>query len=162
MSHLIELCNFLPSRTYAKGEDVLVDGKNSGNLYILVEGKVEVVKGDVQISRVSMPGAMFGEMSVLLHQPHMATVRCLTESKFLVAENAREFFDQHPEVTLIVAELLASRLSSLTRYLVDLKHQFDDQKDHLSMVDEVLESLLHHQPKQRPQQKQQTAPPAED
>lgn len=147
MSHMLESCRALPQRDYKVGEEVIHEGQSTGHLYVLVEGKVEICKGDVQVSRVSEPGAVFGEMSVLLHQPHMATVKCLTDCKFLEAENARQFLDAHPEVTVIVAEMLARRLSSLTRYLVDLKHQFEDQKDHLSMVDEVLESLLHHQGK---------------
>jgi CRP-like cAMP-binding protein len=147
MSHMLESCRALPQRDYKVGEEVIHEGQSTGHLYVLVEGKVEICKGDVQVSRVSEPGAVFGEMSVLLNQPHMATVKCLTDCKFLEAENARQFLDAHPEVTVIVAEMLARRLSSLTRYLVDLKHQFEDQKDHLSMVDEVLESLLHHQGK---------------
>ena len=33
----------------------------------------------------------------------------------------------------------------MNSYLVDLKRQFADHGDHLSMVDEVLETLVHHQ-----------------
>jgi CRP/FNR family transcriptional regulator, cyclic AMP receptor protein len=152
MSTMLDSCRALPQCDYKAGDEVLHEGHSTGHLYVLVEGKVEICKGDVQVSRVSEPGATFGEMSVLLHQPHMATVKCLTDCKFLIAEDARRFLDAHPEVTIIVAEMLARRLGSLTRYLVDIKHQFEDQKDHLSMVDEVLESLLHHQGKvKRPQ-----------
>ena len=37
------------------------------------------------------------------------------------------------------------RLNAMTSYLADLKAQFHDRSDHLGMVDEVLESLMHHQ-----------------
>jgi len=33
----------------------------------------------------------------------------------------------------------------VTDYLTDVKEQFSDQKDHLAMVDEVLDTLVHHQ-----------------
>jgi hypothetical protein len=33
----------------------------------------------------------------------------------------------------------------VTTYLADLQHQFSEREDHLGMVDEVLDSLLHHQ-----------------
>ena len=50
-----------------------------------------------------------------------------------------------PSIGLALARLLAKRLHSVTTYLVDLKRQFEDQESHLSMVDEVLETLVHHQ-----------------
>ena len=34
---------------------------------------------------------------------------------------------------------------SLTQYLVDVKAQFADQSGHLGMVDQILDTLVHHQ-----------------
>ena len=45
----------------------------------------------------------------------------------------------------LVARLLANRLNAATTYLVDLKRQFANHGDHLEMVGEVLETLLHQQ-----------------
>ena len=53
-----------------------------------------------------------------------------------------------PLICFHVCVLLARRLDSLTRYLVDVKQQFEGH-DHIGMVDEVLEALLHRQPKER-------------
>ena len=44
-----------------------------------------------------------------------------------------------------VAKLLSRRVQMVSGYLVDLKHQFADKDDHFAIVDEVLESLVHHQ-----------------
>jgi len=145
MSEIIDQCAGFPQRTFGVGEIILEEGKQAGLLYILASGAVEVVKGDVQIATVDLPGAFFGEVSVLLDLPHMATVRALTEATLYVTTQPREFLHSNPEITYQLAALLAKRLHSVTTYLVDLKHQFEDHENHLSMVDEVLETLVHHQ-----------------
>ena len=33
----------------------------------------------------------------------------------------------------------------MTHYLVDLKQQFADHENHLGMVDQILDTLVHHQ-----------------
>ncbi len=94
---------------------------------------------------MSEPGALFGEISVLLGVPHIATVRALRDSRLHVADDPVGFLRSHPDIAFEVARLLSRRLQMVTGYLVDLKHQFADKDDHFAMVDEVLESLVHHQ-----------------
>ena len=53
-------------------------------------------------------------------------------------------------VSVLFADLvgftpLAERLDAATTYLVDLKRQFEGHSNHLGMVGEVLESLIHQQ-----------------
>jgi hypothetical protein len=62
-----------------------------------------------------------------------------------VAEDASTFLGSDPAVALEVSRLLARRLHAITTYLADLKRQFEDQDGHLGIVDEVLETLVHHQ-----------------
>jgi len=145
MNEILTQCRDMPERRFAPGEDILREGERSGVVYILIEGEVEILKGDLQVTTAAEPGAFFGEMSALLDAPHMATVRALTPARFHVAENAIAFLQLSPQVSLGIARLLARRLQAMTSYLADLKHQFEDQGDHLAMVDEVLETLVHHQ-----------------
>lgn len=145
MSKVLEASRSLPTRRFAPGEIVLRDGEIAGVLLVLDEGTVEVVKRDVQISTIAEAGAVFGEMSALLGTPHTSTVRALSESTFRVAEDPMAFLHAHPEIALEVAKLLSRRLQLVTDYLADVKEQFADRSDHLGMVDEVLDSLVHHQ-----------------
>ena len=78
----------LPLATYQAGETVLSAGSTTGRLLILKEGTVAVVKEGLEIARVTEPGAVFGELSVLLDQPHTADVRALEASQFHVADAA--------------------------------------------------------------------------
>jgi hypothetical protein len=78
----------LPLATYQAGETVLSAASTTGRLLILKEGAVAVVKEGVEIARVAEPGAVFGELSVLLDQPHTADVRALEASQFHVTDAA--------------------------------------------------------------------------
>jgi CRP/FNR family transcriptional regulator, cyclic AMP receptor protein len=145
MPTVLDLCAGMPLETVEAGAVLLDEGTRSGRLYVLVSGTVEVVKGDVQITTVSEPGAFLGEISALLDIPHMATVRAVERSTVRVATDPRAFLGSHPQIALAVARLLAKRLHFVSSYLVDVKRQFEDHENHLGIVDEVLETLVHHQ-----------------
>ncbi len=145
MSSILESCHDLPERRFAAGENVLTEGANDRILYVLTEGSVEILVKDVQVNTVSTPGSILGEVSVLLDRPNMATVRALEPCAFRVAEDPESFLAANPTLNLHIARTLARRLHGVTGYLVDHKRQDGEQEDHLGMVDEVLESLLHHQ-----------------
>jgi CRP/FNR family transcriptional regulator, cyclic AMP receptor protein len=78
LASLADFCQTLPVIGFAPGAVLLGEGTATGRLYVLVEGEVEIVKGDFQINVVSERGAIFGEMSALLGLPHTATVGART------------------------------------------------------------------------------------
>jgi len=112
----------LPVVTHRAREVVLTAGSKTGELLFLKSGAVEVVKDGVQIASVSAPGSMFGELAVLLDQPHTADVRTLEQSEFYVA-NAQATLAVNPTVALYVSAMLARRLDSANRSLMEVKHQ---------------------------------------
>jgi len=148
MSSVLDVLRGHPVRTYAVGEAVLTQGERTGLLYVLVSGGVVVMKDDVEVARVADPGAIFGDLSALLNVPHTASVRALRESSFHLVTDPKAFLSQHPAVCLQLCELLARRLDSLNKYLVDVKQQFAGD-GHLGMVDDVLDTLMHRQPRKR-------------
>jgi CRP-like cAMP-binding protein len=143
IASLLALAADHPQRVYPAGAVLLEEGRRAGVLYVLESGTVEIMKGNVPISTVSHPGAVFGEVSLLLDEPHMATVRVTAESRLRIIEEPMAFLRAHPDASMHVAMILARRLSGVTAYLVDLKRQYEERKDHLAMVDEVLANLLH-------------------
>ena len=145
MRAILSYCKGFQETTFAPGEVLLSEGERKGVLYILIEGKVEVLKDDLRVSTVAEPGAIFGEISVLLDIPHTATVRALAPSRFHVVERASEFLQSHTDIAYQLARVLAQRLQSMTTYLADVKRQFGDQGNHLDMVDEVLGTLVQQQ-----------------
>jgi len=145
MGTVVDLCQHLPKKKFDAGQIVLEDGGKSGVLYILADGAVEILKGDFQINTVSEPGSFLGEISLLLDLPHIATVKTLEPSTFYVADDPPAFLRSNPEIAFSLSRLLAKRLHYVTTYLVDIKRQFEGNEDHLGIVDEVLETLVHHQ-----------------
>jgi CRP-like cAMP-binding protein len=145
MRTILSFCEGLPERGFAAGEVLLAEGGRDGRLLILVEGEVAVLRGGIQVNTTSEPGAILGELSVLLDIPHTATVTARTPSRVRVVEDGVRFLQQHQDVAYQLARLLAQRLHGITGYLVDIKRQFGGSHDHLAIVDEVLGSLLHQQ-----------------
>ena len=75
------------------------------------------------------PGAVFGELSVLLDQPHAADVRALESSQFHVA-NAATLLEHNPMAVLYVATVLARRLEGANHALIELKSQLKTGEPH--------------------------------
>ncbi len=148
MASLLDLLQGREVRHFDAGQVVLQQGETTGHLYVLIEGAVEVMKDDVVVVTTPQAGNVFGEMSALLGGSHTATVRSLRPCSFFLVTNPREFLESSPPACLYVCKLLARRLNSLNLYLVDVKHQFEGH-DHLGMVDQVLETLMHRQPRER-------------
>jgi CRP/FNR family transcriptional regulator, cyclic AMP receptor protein len=145
MGSILDHCAGAPRQELVPGTVLLSEGETSGRLYVLAEGAVEVLRGDTQVAVVDEPGSVFGEMSVLLKRPHTATVRAATPITVFVFDDAERFLKSNPEIAFLIGRLLAERLNAATTYLVDLKRQFEGHGDHLGMVGEVLETLIHQQ-----------------
>jgi CRP-like cAMP-binding protein len=143
----ISLLQTLPRVTFDTGQVLIAEGQPVAGLFFLEDGEVEVRKGDVLIAEVYQPGAVFGDMAFLLKTEPTATVRALTPSTFRHVADPADFFRQNPAAALHMAEILARRLDSLNRYLMDIKHQFKDRADHLGIIDEVLDALMHKHPR---------------
>ena len=91
----------LPLEIYEAGETVFAEGTKTGRLLILKSGAVNIVKNGTEIATVTEPGAVFGELSALLDQPHSADVRALETSEFHIAD-ARALLGQDPAALLYV------------------------------------------------------------
>jgi CRP/FNR family cyclic AMP-dependent transcriptional regulator len=148
MSSILELIQGGEVRQFETGQVIIDQGDRTNLLFFLIEGAVEVMKDGVSVATSSQPGAVFGELSALLGGNHTATVRALKPCSFRVVGNPREFLKASPIVCLHVCELVAGRLDALNKYLVDVKGQFEGH-EHLGMVDDVLETLMHRNPVSR-------------
>jgi CRP/FNR family transcriptional regulator, cyclic AMP receptor protein len=112
----------LPLVTYQAGETVIADGSRTGRLLFLKKGTVAIVKEGTEIAKVAEPGAVFGELSALLEQPHAADVCTLETSKFHLAD-ANTLLTQDPIAILYIATTLARRLNGANHALIQLKQQ---------------------------------------
>ena len=98
----------------------------------------------MRIAEVSEPGVVFGELSMLLDQPHTADVRALKFSEFHVADAASLLTDD-PATVLYVTVLLARRLDATNRALIEVKRQLQtgQPRSVISRTVEKAEELLN-------------------
>jgi CRP-like cAMP-binding protein len=141
---MIDLAARLPEIELAPGDVLCGEGDHSGSIWVLVDGSLVVTKQGVEINRVNQPGALIGEMAVLLRGDNQATVTAITPSRLRVAGDGAGWLGSDPAIITGVAVGLATRLNFLTSYLADLKHQYGDAPG-LAMVGDVLKELAGHE-----------------
>jgi len=66
-----------------EGKVIFYEGDKSQDIYILLEGSLEVKKSGKIISMITKPGEIFGEMASLLDKKRSATIKAHTHSKIL-------------------------------------------------------------------------------
>lgn len=150
MNDMVRLSEGLPEIGFAPGETVVHEGGEAGGIWVLVSGELRVRKGSVLVNSITRPGALIGEVSLLLASVHSATVESVGHSRLRYAADGRALLTRDPAITLLVAAGLAERLNFVTTYLADLKHQYGDAPG-LTMVSDVLQQLARVQgPPARP------------
>lgn len=112
----------LPTETFDAGTSILTAGSSTGKLFILASGTAAVSKDGVPVGELSEPGAVLGEISALLGQPHMADVKAVTQCSFRVAD-AAEFLRCDPVAALFVATIMAKRLAAANDALVLVRQE---------------------------------------
>lgn len=136
-----EVLSDFPIVTLEAGTPILEQGGRSHCLYFLLEGEVVVLRDGVEIAASTSKGSMYGEMSVILGEDHSATVKCVTESKFYQIDDPQKFMTSHPEAIWHITQVLCHRLANLNRYLIDMKHRYDEE-NYLRIVDDTLKELM--------------------
>ncbi len=134
----------MPEVSLEPSAELTVQGAPGGALFVLIAGSVKVVRDDSELSRIDEPGAIFGEVPLLLGTPVAASVIATSPSRFYVIEDGATFQRDNPDFTLYLCKMLALRVHLLSGYLADIKTQFADQDGHLGMLHEVLCSLCQH------------------
>jgi CRP/FNR family transcriptional regulator, cyclic AMP receptor protein len=148
MREILEYCIGGIRRNVSPGDLVVHEGGRTGHLYVLIEGRLEVVKGDTVVASITEPGAVLGEMSVLLDKPHTATVRAASDSAIYEIDDAASFLRAQPAVAVLIARMLAQRLNVANTYLADIKRQYAGHGNHLEMVGDILQSMINLSPTQ--------------
>jgi CRP/FNR family cyclic AMP-dependent transcriptional regulator len=129
------------------GEVLLAEGERTPAMFVVVEGSFEVSRQGSIVAKVTEPGSVLGEISVLLDVDHGATVTATSEAKVHIVDDPLGFMAGDSESLLEVSRMLARRLSRLVGYIADVKAQYGGSGDHLAMLDEVLSELTYGRPR---------------
>ena len=147
---MLTLSAHLPEVAFGPGEAIVREGSMAGDIWVLVSGALRVSKGGVAVNVIDQPGAVVGEISVLLGLPCTATVQASERSVLRRATDGKALLEGDPGITSLIAVGLAERLNFVTTYLADLKQQYGDAPG-LAMIPDVLRELgQRHGPVARP------------
>ena len=105
------LANSMKERTFASGQEIVVEGRRGVGFFIILDGKAAVTVGG-KLVQVLGPGDYFGEMALLDGGARTATVtsdgelRCATMTSWAF----KAFVVDNPKVAWAMLQTLAARL----------------------------------------------------
>ncbi len=145
LADILDLVVDAPTRAYSDGDRLLQEGERSAAIHVLVEGELEVVRRGRAVVRIAEPGAIVGELGLLLDEPATADVVAVGPVTVHHVEGGDELFTRYPALMGHLATMLARRLQQISTYLTDLQEQFAGQSATLGLVPNVLRELLDSQ-----------------
>lgn len=115
------------------GEVLFYEDDDSRECYVLLSGKVEVLRSGRRIAEISEPGSFIGEMSPLNGVPRSATVRAVEQTVMLriTEDDFAAFFSSRPAMSLALARSLATRLNSTSGDLQETRTRLAIVSKHL-------------------------------
>lgn len=131
---LIELLPLCRLERAATGSDVFQDGDPGINLFVIIEGRVEVrmetITPNLLVTIATLEaGDSFGELAFADDKPRSGSVRCIADCEMLVMNGykLKDFMDARPETGLIffdnMTRLLAARLRKMNHKMLSLVRQ---------------------------------------
>ena len=98
-------------RVFERGEIIFHEFEMGAEMYVVLEGEVELVIGDRVVETVS-PGEPFGEMALIDQAPRTATARAKTHCKLAVIPERKFLFmlQTTPHFALRIMKVMADRL----------------------------------------------------
>ena len=105
-----------PAVEYLANETIVREGDRGGELYLLIEGRVRVIKGYGSRSERTLSTmeavSYFGEMAAIDEQPRSATVVAAVPSRMLCLDSAslKDLVRQMPEISFEIMRVLTARV----------------------------------------------------
>ncbi|HKX25136.1 MAG TPA: cyclic nucleotide-binding domain-containing protein, partial [Actinomycetota bacterium] len=114
---LYPVARLMSERWIDDGEYLCRQGDRGSELYLVLDGEVEVIKesdGASSIVSVAGAGEALGDLAVLTDLPRAASLRARGLVKLLVmrGEHFRSLLREHPDLSLSVTRVIAERLAA--------------------------------------------------
>jgi HEAT repeat protein len=118
---LAELADLLHEMVVQPGDVIVREGEPGDSLYVIVDGKVEVVDDNRVLNQLGAR-AVFGELSMLDSSPRTATIRALEETSLLRLDQTSfyEIMSEYVEVAMGTIQLLTRNLRARTGDVMEL------------------------------------------
>lgn len=120
-------------RLYEDGEVVIHQGDAGDALFVIEEGRVEIVAerdGHETVLRTAGPGELLGEMALFEKEPRSATVRARGQARILTIDR-RHFLrriSEDPTLAFRIMQSMARRVRELSLEVADLSARLDQRR----------------------------------
>jgi CRP-like cAMP-binding protein len=141
MASMFLLTYSAPIRELEIGDVLITQGEMGTDLFVLEAGQLAVERDGVKIATIDQSDSLIGEMGLLLHKPHSATVRAETNSKVRVVADAMRVLERHPDITLRLAGLLSQRLDETSGLVSELSRRVSGTAEK-TLIGKILSSLV--------------------
>ncbi len=142
LDDVLALVRHSPVEQVEPGSAILREGERSSAIFVLISGELEVQRRGRAVVRIGEPGAMLGEIGLLLDQPANADVVAVGPVTVHRVDDSAGLFARYPELMGYLARMLARRLHQVSTYLSDLQEQFAGSSVTLGLVPTILQELL--------------------
>lgn len=107
---------------FETGDLIIKEGNTDTNFYQLLQGSVDILKGDVKVGEISQPMEYFGEMSALLGKPRSASIisKGKTIVKVFPGDKLKETIINYPEISFQIINSLQQRLNASTKKIAEM------------------------------------------
>jgi serine/threonine protein phosphatase PrpC/CRP-like cAMP-binding protein len=144
-------------QTYADGETVITEGERGEELYIVLEGTVDVMRGEAKLTTLS-PGEHVGEMALIRSQPRSATVKSSGNSELMLIRRT-DFFEILRNEHQLAVKLLWQFLGVLADRLAATSRELGEARSELAAEDMTEEIFFSEEDEDRTTSKLPPVPP---
>jgi CRP-like cAMP-binding protein len=135
------------------GSVIVREGDEAESLYVVVEGGVNVLKGDGQFLAFLGPGGFFGEMALFMDQSRRsATCQATVDTTCVVVRKhvLEQFCDARPDAGLVIYRAIIRTLAErLQNTSADLAYLMSAQVRQQSAVSSIVEKAKKRGPGSR-------------
>lgn len=139
-SQVRELVDVMFQKEYKKGEYIIREGEPGQNLYVIEEGRCEVIKDGKVVHEMTAPTA-FGELAILYNCTRTATIRANTAAKLwaidrtgfqtIMMRTGMQRQQEHLDFLQSVTVLKQIPVSSLSKIADVLEEVFYDEGEYI-------------------------------
>ncbi len=141
---LQRICEAAREVGYAQGEVLFREGDPGDSLFLIVEGEVRILKGEVQVAELSEPGQCVGEMALITDEPRSATVEAIAPT--ILLEITRQAFYLALETDRSIAQgvfrALNRKLQDNLQEMVKSARREIAREESMRMAADIQRSLL--------------------
>jgi CRP-like cAMP-binding protein len=114
-------------KAYKAGDVIFNKGDESSQMYVVIEGEVEIQLTD-NLTEIVDSGGFFGEMALISDEPRTATVIAKTDCRIVPVDERRFSFmvQETPGFALSIMRVLVERLRRRNQHVADLLKVVND------------------------------------